>query len=431
MFIDTDSYKFSHYKQFPPGTTWTQSHFIARSGTDTKIVFCGLQPVLSNLQFVPGKAEVTEMGKWIEAHGVPFNYKGWLKIARLGYYPIKVNALPEGTIVDIGTPCFTVESTDPELFWVPQYLETQLLRCWHMINVATISYRCRNVIYEFLQESSDNPDSEILFKLHDFGSRGCSSLESAAIGGVGHLLSFRGTDTVAALYAAKSHYKCEMAGFSIPASEHSTMCGWGEEREKESIHNLLDQFPDGLVSCVLDSFNLKRAVQSLGDADIKQKLGNRKGTLVVRPDSGDPLEESLKTIQLLAREFGAKTNSKGFSVLPDYVRVIYGDGVNPDTIALILNKLQNRGFSASNIAFGMGGALLQQHNRDTHGIAYKLNAIEIDGKRIGVCKKSPGKESHAGEINDPEMNVVYDNGAHKKESLDTIRRRLWPEGKVP
>lgn len=423
--MDTDSYKASHYLQFPPGVTWTQSHFIPRSSDDKEIVFFGLQTILADLK-TPDRSEVLHMGNFFEDHGLPFNYKGWAKIADLGYYPIKVHALPEGTLVPIGIPCFTVESTDPETFWIERWLETQMLRCWHMINVATISYNCRKIIWKYLEQTSEDPQSEIDFKLNDFGSRGCSTGESAAMGGLGHLLSFKGSDNVVSILAAQRYYGCKMAGFSIPAGEHATMCSWGESGEREAIHNLLNRWPNKPVAFPADTWDLKHATHSLGFEEFRDKIKTRKFPIVVRPDSGDPVMNSIVTIKRLISKFGYVVNSKQYKVLPNYVRVIYGDGIRPSVIEEILHTLAAKKLSASNICFGMGGALLQQHNRDTHGIAYKLNAIEINGQKIGVCKNSPGKKSFSGVYDDPRFKTVYNNGEHVTETLDEIRWRLWP-----
>jgi nicotinamide phosphoribosyltransferase len=441
--LDTDSYKASHYKQFPPGTKWGQWHLVARTG-DPFVVWGGLQALLHNLA-VPTRSEVLEMGEFFEAHGLPFNYAGWARIAELGFYPIKIRALPEGMLVPKGVPCCTVESRNED-FWIVSWLETQLLRIWATCNVASISYKCRRIILNFLEETADDPAAEIDYKLHDFGARGVSSCESAALSGLGHLFSFKGSDTVAAIMAARRYYGCSMAAFSITASEHSTITSWGEEHEADAYANMLDQFPSGLVACVSDSYDLDNAILSHWK-DLKWRILGRKGTLVVRPDSGDPVETSHRTLVNLETVFGTTRNSKGYRVLPPQVRMIYGDGINPITISLILENLQKKGWSASNVAFGMGGALLQHHNRDTHGFAYKCNAVLINNVYRPVSKRAPGKKSLGGcldvvkdedgmlqattcSVPEPhaksELRVVYENGElENQESLDQIRRRLW------
>jgi nicotinamide phosphoribosyltransferase len=444
--LDTDSYKASHYLQYPPGTTWMQSHFVARSGADSHVVNFGLQAILHGLE-CPDREEVKAAGDIFTRHGLPFNYEGWNRIADLGYLPIKVKALPEGTRVPLGCPLFTVESTDSETFWIVGWLETRLVRLWHPINVATLSDRCRTLIMSHLERTADNPELEIDFKLHDFGSRGVSSCESAAIGGMGHLLSFKGSDTVVAIEAAARYYNCAMAGFSIPASEHSTITSWGEAKEYEAFANLLEPYYNtaATVACVSDSYDIDKAVAWwAGNADLIEANAI---TVVIRPDSGDPATVALETIRHLYEDGNADNkrivNKKGFMVLQPFFRVIYGDGINYDSIDEILNLLGDNGFSASNIAFGMGGALLQHHNRDTHGCAYKCNAIQVDGKIRPVFKRAPGKVSIGGVLDvvrrdtgqlvavagshhwDSALRTVYDGDKFVKyQGFDEIREVL-------
>ena len=243
----------------------------------------------------------------------------------------------------------------------------------------------------------------LAFKLHDFGARGASSDETAALGGLAHLVNFQGSDTVAALVAARRWYGAEMAGFSIPAAEHSTITAWGEENEEAAYRNMLQQFAgEGrLVAVVSDSYDLWKALENLWGGSLRQEVVRNGGTVVIRPDSGDPVQVVTQTIECLIKKFGAEKNAKGFWVLPDYIRVIQGDGINPDSIAEILAAMKSRQLSAENIAFGMGAALLQKVNRDTQRFAMKASAICIDGQWRDVYKDpvtDPGKRSKAGRL---------------------------------
>jgi nicotinamide phosphoribosyltransferase len=270
-------------------------------------------------------------------------------------------------------PLVQVETTDPRLPWLATFIETALLRAiWYPATVATVSWQCRQIIAAGLGRTSDDPASQLPFKLHDFGARGVSSGESAALGGMAHLVNFMGTDTMEALLAARRYYGAAMAGFSIPAAEHSTVTSWGRAREQQAYANMLDVFT-GTVAVVSDSYDLDAALTGIWGGLARQghgTQGHRGG-----PDSGDPVETPLRTIRMLWDAFGGSRNAKGYRVLDSHVRVIQGDGMTPATIARLIARLIEEGFAIDNIAFGMGGGLLQQVNRDTLRFAMKANAM--------------------------------------------------------
>jgi len=405
LIFDTDSYKASHYLQYPPNTTSMFSYIESRGGIFDETIFFGLQYYLKEYlmdRIVP--SEVEKAKKFFEAHGEPFNYEGWMYIAEdlKGNLPIRIRAVPEGTIVPTHNILVSIESTDPKVFWLASWLETSLLRSvWYPVNVATISYRIKNIIKEALNKSSDNPDTEIDFKLHDFGSRGVSSQESAMIGGAAHLINFKGSDTVVGVLCANEYYNCDMAAFSIPAAEHSSITSWGKENEIEAYRNMLKQFakPGSLVACVSDSYDIYNACENLW-AELRYDIRDSGATVIIRPDSGDPATVVLKCAMLLGGKFGTTINSKGYEVLNN-VRIIQGDGINESSIKEILDVLLKNGYSATNIAFGMGGALLQSHNRDSAKFAMKCSSITVNGKTRDVFKDpvtDHGKRSKAGRL---------------------------------
>lgn len=378
--IDTDSYKVSHFLQYPPGTKSMFSYIESRGGEYDKTVFFGLQYIIKKyLTHRVTVAEVEEAKEFWEAHGEPFNYEGWMYIATKlkGKLPVRIRAVPEGSVIPTHNVLVTIESTDPEVFWVVSWIETMLLRVWYPINVATRSHKIKQIILEALRISADDPENEINFKLHDFGSRGVSSQESAKIGGAAHLVNFMGSDTgVGVRMANKVYNNGKMSAFSIPAMEHSSVTSWGRKNEVEAYRNMLRKTgkPGGLIACVSDSYDLWNACSHLWGEELRQEVIDSGCTVVIRPDSGHPPSVVLKTIQLLDEKFGSVINTKGYKVL-NYVRVLQGDGINEHSIQEILNALLDAGFSATNIAFGMGGALLQQHNRDTLKFAMKCSQI--------------------------------------------------------
>jgi nicotinamide phosphoribosyltransferase len=226
------------------------------------------------------------------------------------------------------------------------------------------------------------------FKLHDFGARGVSSAESAALGGAAHLVNFSGTDNVLALLAARAYYHEPMAGFSIPAAEHSTITSWGREHEVEAYRNMLRQFakPGAVVAVVSDSYDIYHAIREHWGKTLKDEVIKSGATLVVRPDSGDPVQMVHQCLVLLDEAFGHTMNSKGYKVL-NHVRVIQGDGINPDSLRAILERATSAGYATDNLTFGMGGGLLQQLHRDTQKFALKCSAARIDGRWIDVYKE--------------------------------------------
>ena len=387
MINKTDSYKVSHWLQFPEDMLGSHYYIESRSKYTT-LRFFGLQAILKkHFKVTPTRDEVRQWGAFWEAHGLPFNYEGWNYIADLGYYPLKIVAVREGSLVDSGKPIVTVESTDPRVPWLPGWVETLLLQLWYPTTVCTNSYKCKVVIQKFLEDTG-TPE-QIDFKLHDFGYRGVSSDESASIGGAAHLVNFKGTDTIAGVLEAQRYYNTTaMLGFSIPASEHSTITSWGKGGEVDAYNNMIDKFSrEGSVyACVSDSYDLTKAVVNMWGGTLREKVRKSGGTLVVRPDSGDPATVLLRTLRELEYVFGCRL-IKGYKVLPDYIRVIQGDGISkPEDINYILAKVTGAGYSADNLAFGMGGGLLQDVNRNTYKFAMKMSAINISGAWRGVYK---------------------------------------------
>ncbi len=405
LILDTDSYKASHWLQYPPGATGAFFYLESRGGRFDRTLFFGLQAILK-AQFAEPvtHAMVDEARDFFGPHGEPFNEAGWRRIveAHGGRLPVRIRAVAEGTVVPTHQALMTIENTDPEAFWLPSYLETQLMRVWYPTTVATISWQVKQALRAALERTCDDPAAELPFKLHDFGARGVSSRQSAAIGGLAHLVNFVGSDTVVANLAGRSWYHEPMAAVSIPAAEHSTMTSWGRAREADAYRNMVTTFgkPGALFSVVSDSYDLFHAVRDIWGGELREAVIASGATLVVRPDSGDPATMVAETLGMLDATFGSTANSKGFKVL-NHVRVIQGDGVNPTSIAQILERIVARGFSAENVAFGMGGGLLQQLDRDTQKFALKCSAARVDGAWIDVSKDpitDPGKRSKAGRL---------------------------------
>jgi nicotinamide phosphoribosyltransferase len=346
--------------------------------------------------------------------------------------------VPEGTVVPVRNVLATIENTDPECFWLTTWLETALLRAvWYGTTVATQSWTIKQVILDYLERTGD--PTTIDFKLHDFGARGVSSLESAGIGGAAHLVNFMGTDTITGILFAREYYNAGVAGFSIPAAEHSTITSWGRDGEVDAYRNMLNNFatPGAVLAVVSDSYDVYNAAEKLWGEELRQQVIDSGATVVIRPDSGDPVEVNRKLIEILGSKFGYTKNAKGFKVLNN-VRLIQGDGINELTVRSILGAFMAMGWSADNIAFGMGGALLQQVDRDTQKFAMKCSSMQTirwpysEPMWYDVVKDpitDPGKKSKAGRV------TLWTNGTGEYvSSVDEPKQwadRGWTKALVP
>jgi nicotinamide phosphoribosyltransferase len=389
IILNTDSYKVSMFKQYPAGTTGVYSYIESRGGKYDETVFFGLQSFIKEYLLEPiTQADIDIADAILTAHGEPFNREGWEYIlsAHGGYLPVVIRSVPEGTVVPVKNVLATIENTDPKAFWLTTWLETALLRAvWYGTTVATQSKFIKNIITNYLEKSGD--PTTINFKLHDFGARGVSSMESAGIGGAAHLVNFMGTDTISGILHAREYYNAELAGFSIPAAEHSTVTSWGRAGEVDAYRNMVRQFgkPGALLAVVSDSYDIYNACKMWG-TELKDEVVASGATVVIRPDSGDPVEVLPKMFTILGETFGYTTNDKGYKVLNN-VRMLWGDGINQLSIQSILRVVVDmNGWSADNLAFGMGGALLQQLDRDTQKFAMKCSAAEVNGEWVDVFK---------------------------------------------
>jgi nicotinamide phosphoribosyltransferase len=413
--LQTDSYKLSHWWQYPPDARHVYSHLMSRGGFWPHTLFFGLQYILKAYLTgqVFGIQDVVEAREQSFEHfgsDTVFNWEGWVKLytKHSGRLPLKIRAVPEGTVVPIKNVLMTIENTDPEFPWLTNWAETLLLQVWYPITVATLSFEIKQAIGKDLVRTG-SPE-QLPFKLHDFGYRGVSSQETAAIGGAAHLVNFQGTDTLAAIALLQQYYKASMPGFSIPAMEHSTVTSWGEDEEAAAYANQLEKSKTPLTACVIDSYDTHNAVVNIFGDKLRDTVLRRPGTVVLRPDSGDPTVVLEDIFNAVAERFGFETNEKGWKVLPNCIRAIQGDGVNYQNILRINSHLIRAGWSMDNLAYGMGGALLQQQNRDTMRFAIKCSAIDRGGVWHEVKKNpktDPSKASLGGKLNLLQVNSHY------------------------
>jgi nicotinamide phosphoribosyltransferase len=427
--LTADSYKMGHWNQYPAGTEKVYSYFECRKGAKfAETPFFGLQYIIKNhLEgVVVTREKIENAAKLCKAHFGDekyFNREGWEYILNNygGKLPVVIKAVEEGTVVPINNVLMTIENTDNKCFWLTNFLETILSQVWYPITVASLSREVKVTLNEYFTLTSDG--GLLNFGLHDFGFRGASSWESAGIGGAAHLINFLGTDTVVAMEVAVNYYNADLNGlaFSVAATEHSVMTALGKNGEEQVVENLLNEYPTGILSVVSDSYDIYNFVSNIVGTKFKDRILDRDGVFVVRPDSITPThptpeEEMVWIMENLWANIGGTINSKGYKVINPKVRVLWGDGIDIDGIKKILYAVTKAGFATENIAcFGMGGGLLQKVNRDTQRCAFKCSAQYRDGQWYDIQKnpKDVSKASKKGKLKlievDGEFETVGEN----------------------
>jgi len=441
-----DSYKIHHTRMYPEGMTKLYSNFTPRksriAGIDEVVVF-GIQHFILeylidkfNKEFfyfsLGNRKKLEEIGKDFilddTKQRVITEYKRHCDVDTthiealwdLGYLPIEIKALEEGTLCPIGVPMLTITNTHADFAWLVNYLET-LISCmlWQPVTSATIAYEYKKILEKYAIETTGSTEG-VQWQGHDFSMRGMSSPESAILSGMGHLLSFTGTDTIPAIYKLESSYKAEgLIGASVPATEHSVMCMGEKESEIETFKRLLDLYPKGILSVVSDTWNLWKVI---GDflPQIKEQILARDGKLVIRPDSGDPIriicgyeldeleiirpedkgfnyrdketgkdltyESRHGVIELLWDIFGGTVNTQGYKVLDSRIGAIYGDSITTERAIQICERLKAKGFASTNIVLGIGSYTYQYNTRDTFGFAMKATGGEVNGEWKEIFK---------------------------------------------
>ncbi|WMN12490.1 nicotinate phosphoribosyltransferase [Marivirga salinae] len=437
LILLADAYKYSHHKLYYPGTNKVYSYLESRGGKFNSTVFYELQYFIK--EYLEGIAftqqdldEAIPILKEVFGRDDVFDPSKFQYILDEydGKLPIRIKAVPEGTEVPVSNVLLTIENTDPNCFWLTNFLESLLMQVWYPITVATISKEIKKVLTNFYRETASNgAEAGIDYVLNDFGLRGVSSVESAGLGGSAHLVNFQGSDTIIGSVLAQKYYNTStIYGKSVPATEHSICTLLGEKGELDIFKHVLNSFPTGIVACVSDSYNIFKACEEYWGEDLKTQIMEREGVLVIRPDSGDPIKTLLRIFDILFEKFGYTINEKGFKVLPPQVRVIQGDGVNYDAIKDIFQALKENQISAENLVLGMGGALLQKLDRDTQKFALKCSYAEISGEGV-IVKKNPTEMDENGNITESfkkskggRLKLIKSEGAFK-----TVNEHEYPE----
>jgi len=476
-----DFYKADHRSQYPEGTEVVYSNFTPRSNHIAKrlgvksdtVVFFGLQHFIEsflietfqqNFFDLPKEEVVADyarrMRNALGPDAITVEHIG--ELHDLGYLPIQIKALPEGSRVAMGVPVLTIKNTLPNFFWLTNYLES-VMSCmiWKPCTSATIANEYRQILERFAEDTGASREG-IQFQAHDFSFRGMSSVEDAAISGAGHLLSFSGTDTVAAIDFLEGYYGAdsdeELVGASVPATEHSVMCMGEKANELGTFRRLVnDLYPAGIVSIVSDTWDFWRVVTEFV-SELKEDILARDGKVVIRPDSGDPVKiicgdpeaepgsPAYKgAVQCLWDVFGGTETVQGFKQLDSHIGLIYGDSITLQRAEAILTGLKEKGFASDNIVFGVGSFTYQYNTRDTFGFAMKATYGEVNGEGrdifkdpvtdSGVKKSARGllrveggklyQQQTVEQERKGDLQTVYKNGIpYRKQTLAQIRKRL-------
>lgn len=404
LILRSDSYKFGHKPQYPKGTEMIYAYGEFRiDGVD--IVPFGIQYHINQLfsQRVTYE-DLRQARAFSMAHfGRDLcTTDDWIYIIEKygGRIPLTIYGVEEGNVMPSHEVMFVVFNEDKRLFWLTNFFETPLSWIWYTSTIATNSFHCKTDIRRGLKATGCDVGLAD-YMLHDFGFRGVTCFEQAQLGGLAHLTSFKGTDTVAGILAGILHYDGGMTGNSINASEHSTITSWGLENELQAYENMLDTYPDEMFACVSDSKNIYKAVSDLWGGKLRDRVMRRNNKLIIRPDSGDPVEVNRKLLHIAWEKFGGVTNEAGYKVLDQHVGFIQGDGIDRKMLNAIIDMEIAEKFAVSNVAFGSGGGLLQKFNRDTYKFAIKCSAAVVNGKMRYVHKDpvdDPGKKSKSGYV---------------------------------
>lgn len=411
-----DGYKADHRRQYPEGTEYIYSNFTPRQsrleGID-EVLFFGLQYFIKEYLinrwekgfFKRDKEEVLveyerRMNNYLGKGSISVGHIG--ELHDLGYLPIHIKALPEGSLAPIGVPVVTIINTHPNFFWITNYLETLMSNIlWKPITSATMAFQYRKKFEEFAEKTGYDKNF-IQWQGHDFSFRGMSGNEDSLISGAAHLLSFTGTDTIPAIDFLEKYYLAnsskELIGGSVPATEHSVMSMGGKEDELETFKRLITElYPNGIVSIVSDTWDFWKVMTEYLPS-LKSEILSRDGRVVIRPDSGDPVKiicgdsennfmpAKKGAYEILWEIFGGRVNEKGYKELSGKVGIIYGDSINLARQHEILKNLESKGFSASNLVLGIGSFTYQYTTRDTFGFAMKATWGQVNGQPKDIFK---------------------------------------------
>ena len=411
----TDGYKTGHHQQYPKGTeevysNWTpRSNKYAPKGCD-KVVSFGQQFVFKWLHnhfnenfFSKPKEEVcselkTELSLYL---GTDYDVTHFEELHDLQYLPIKVKSLPEGVEVSIRVPMVTIVNTDKKFYWITNFLETILsTMLWQPMTSASVALLYKRIFKKWALQTDETNLGFIDFQGHDFSMRGMGSFQSAISSGMGHASVFLGSDTLPVISGLRKYYNAKdfIIG-SVNATEHSVMCAGTKNDEIGTFRYLMNNYPAGILSVVSDTWDLWKVLTEYLPK-LKDEVLSRDGKLVIRPDSGDPVDiicgeskvigayepKDKGVVELLWDVFGGTVNKQGFKVLDPHIGAIYGDSITTERAEDICQRLSDKGFASTNVVLGIGSFTYQFKTRDTFGFAMKATSVVVNGERREIFK---------------------------------------------
>ena len=484
-FLATDGYKTGHHLMYPQNTTLVYSNFTPRNLKHapkgvTSVISFGQQMVMKQIKemfddnFFYTKNRGSEHDEYLKETvcgeikreysmylGTDYDVSHIEALWDLGYLPIKVKALPEGTSVPIGVPVLTIYNTKPEFYWVTNFLETLISNLlWKPMTSATIAHQYKKNLTNWVRKTDKASEGFVNFQGHDFSMRGMDSVEATISSGLGHATSFMGSDSLPVIYGARKYYnEKDFVVGSVNATEHSVMCAGDRGGELETFRYLMKQFPNGILSIVSDTWDLWKVITEYLPI-LKDEILKRDGKIVIRPDSGNPVDiicgdvtvvetenslpdfetdtyyvketgkyyetetwgnhnreygwkevnptpQNIGVIELLWDLFGGTINDQGYKVLDSHIGAIYGDAITVERAEQICERLEVKGFASTNIVLGIGSFTYQFNTRDTFGFAMKATYVELTRELIdsnvyvdGIHNEIVGREIFKDPITD-------------------------------
>ena len=460
IMLMSDGYKLSHHRMYPKGTELVFSNFTPRSSKHAPqgapkngVIVMGVKKCIEDLhknfeEFFNNDFDesVNELlDNYLMTH---YDMSHFRELHGLGYLPIEIRALDEGSFCPIGVPFFTIHNTKKEFFWLTNFLETYIsANLWKSTTCVSIA----SSYFREVQKSFDKTCVGVssAFNVHNFSARGMDSLDAMVQTDLGHLLFFNGSDTLPTMQVLKDLYGVVNYMGNVPASEHSVMCSGGKDTELETYRNLMNEFPNGFLSLVSDTWDLWNVITNILP-QLKEQIMSRDGRLVIRPDSGDPVDiicgidlhsvegaeeyEMINNpkpyhkgaIELLWDIFGGTINEQGYKVLDSHIGLIYGDSITIERARQIYKRLEAKGFATSNVVLGVGSYTYQYNTRDTFGMACKATYVEISGEGQNIFK-DPVTDDGTKKSATGLLVVKEEFGAHGTSNPYLVQEATWKQ----
>lgn len=455
IMLMSDGYKLSHHRMYPKGTELVFSNFTPRSSKHAPqgapkngVIVMGIKKCIEDLhknfeEFFKNDFDES-VNELLDSYLMTrYDMSHFRELHEVGYLPVEIRALDEGSFCPIGVPFFTIHNTDKRFFWLTNFLETYIsATLWRTFSASTIASSYYKVVQENFNKTCKGVSSA--FNVHNFSARGMDSLDAMVQADLGHLLFFNGSDTLPTMQALKDLYDVVNYMGNVPATEHSVMCAGGKDTELETYRNLMNEFPNGFLSLVSDTWDLWNVITNILP-QLKEQIMSRDGRLVIRPDSGNPVDiicgepkefwtrdikdipKQKGAIELLWDIFGGTINEQGYKVLDSHIGLIYGDSITIERAIQIYKRLEAKGFASCNIVLGVGSYSYGfQLGRDSYGSAIKATYVEINGEGQNIFK-DPVTDDGTKKSATGLLVVKEESGAHGTSNPYLVQEATWKQ----